>query len=270
MSNYGCLTVLAVKDESCITSVGLTTPKHKHMYSPFLGLGTLGSGWQRQKLTNDSVLPSRVCKGLSAWWSSWSRASALLFRLSRKGGDSSGVSGASDSRALGEGCNCGAIEMTVDTLRELTPPSLVIPWELVLKWSSLSADGIVLSHSCLVKTICGWEWEGSMVDDVDADGVGNLGSDRGTRMTDIAKGTGSGMHSFVVKMFVFDAPQCQYGRQRSKDGGARGHYSTTPAPVFLSLRQSRRLVLRFSLYHYQRRHGSCRIVLIRCGLTGGL
>jgi hypothetical protein len=42
--------------------------------------------------------------------------------------------------------------MLADTLRELTLPSLAIPWELDLK-SSCSADGIVLSHNCLVKTI---------------------------------------------------------------------------------------------------------------------
>jgi hypothetical protein len=80
--------------------------------------------------------------------------------------------------------------MLADTLRESTLPSLAIPWELDLKLSC-SADGIVLSHNCLVKTIWGWAWEGSAVDDVVVgDNVENLGSDRGTRMTDIGKGNG--------------------------------------------------------------------------------
>ena len=177
------------------------------------------------------MLPSLVCEGLTSLTSSWSRASALLFRWSRKGGDSSGVSGVSESRDLDEGCNCGAIGTLVDALRELTAPSLAIPWELVLK-SSCSADGIVLSHNCLVKTIWGWAWEGSVVDDVVGDDVENLGSDRGTRMTDIGKGTARNA-LFCCQNAVFDLLMLKR-EQRYKDGGSRPLFNNAYASPFFS------------------------------------
>lgn len=154
------------------------------------------------------------------------------------------------------------MDMLVDTLRELTPVLLAIPWELVLK-SSCSADGIVLSHNCLVKTIWGWAWEGSTADDVVlGDNVENLESDRGTRMTDIGRGW-PGMHSFVVKMppLTFS---CQYTDKGPKTG-ARGHYSTTSTPG-LCCRHSRRLVLSFLCIMTNERP-SYPIVLDRTGLT---
>ena len=137
--------------------------------------------------------------------------------------------------------------MLADTLRELTLPSLAIPWELDLK-SSCSADGIVLSHNCLVKTIWGWAWEGSVVDDVVGDDVENLGSDRGTRMTDIGKGTARNA-LFCCQNAVFDVLM-SIRRQRSKDGGSRPLFNNAHASSFLSPEPA--IGSAISLYHDER------------------
>jgi hypothetical protein len=138
--------------------------------------------------------------------------------------------------------------MLADTLRELTLPSLAIPWELVLK-SLCSADGMVLSHNRLVKTIWGWAWEGSAVDDVVVgDNVENLGSDRGTRMTDIGKGTARNA-LFCCQNAVFDVLM-SIRRQRSKDGGSRALFNNAYASSFWSPEPA--VGSAISLYHDER------------------
>jgi hypothetical protein len=155
--------------------------------------------------------------------------------------------------------------MLADTLRELTLPSLAIPWELVLK-SLCSADGIVLSHNCLVKTIWGWAWGGSAVDDVVVgDNVENLGSDRGTRMTDIGKGMARNA-LFCCQNAVFDVLMSIRG-QRSKDGGSRPLFNNAHASSFLSPEPA--IGSAISLYHDERAP-SCPIVMDRSGLSARL
>lgn len=58
------LMILAIEDKSCFLSVQtLDCCRCKHD-SPFLGLGTLGSGWQRQKVGVESLELSPVWEGL--------------------------------------------------------------------------------------------------------------------------------------------------------------------------------------------------------------